>query len=204
MRNEIKPKNNSVEKAFLTARDMAAYCRLLNITESFFNSENEPYLILDLGSGTEQNLAKEVRLKKINAQIVSLDPKLALDEDQDLKVLFKNEENIRINARKNPEPFTIAGVSTNIPIEDGAFDKIVALYSVPYYLDKNEHEKIESTLKEIIRVLKIGGIAKIFPIEPNKKEFINAILESQKDITFKFEDKNTIHSIAYILTITKN
>ena len=55
-------------------------------------------------------------------------PRLPPYKDSDRKT--------RIRGRKNPEPKTLAGLSTNLPFQDNIFSHIYAVYSAPYYLMK--------------------------------------------------------------------
>ena len=140
-------------------------------------------LILDLGAGTKQNLAKEVRELGLKSKVISIDPRLALSENEDL-ALPTSCESDRLEGRKNPEPLTLAALSESIPLKDESVNHVYASYSVPYYLE-NPGEIIQ-TIKEMVRILKPGGTIKIFPLIPEHREVVEETLLTIKGIHYNF------------------
>ena len=88
-----------------------------------------------------------------------------------------------------------------LPFRDESVDKILALYSVPFYLKGTQREKM---FKEIKRVLKIGGEAKFFPLFPSSD--IVKILDQIFGGDQRFETANSANrdSIKDLLVISKS
>ena len=199
--------NLSKEKAdiAMTGRGLADYVELLEITEDELDDPDS--LILDLGSGMEQNFAKDIRELNLRSKVVSLDPKLGLDENEDLEssvTPYKDSDReARIRGRKNPEPKTLAGLSTSLPFQDRTFTRIYAVYSAPYYL--RHPEDIKNTLKEMIRVIKPGGVIRAFPIEEEQLEIVETFFQTLGNVSFSIKKVATADKKDYgnLLTITK-
>lgn len=184
----------------MTSRGLADYMDILKLTEK--ELDDPDLLILDLGSGLEQNFAKDIRKKDIRSKIISVDPKLGLSDDEDLSSIINvSDKETRIQARKNTEPRTVAGLSGALPFLDNVFSRIYAVYSAPYYL--SHPEDIEQTLKEMIRVLKPGGIIKAVPIEDEQSEIVKNFLKSSDDVSFSIKQVRTAVDYENLLTVTK-
>ncbi len=192
------------DKTTLTERGVTRYMELLNISEDELNDPHS--LILDLGAGTEQNFAKEVRKLNLKSKIVSLDPRLGLSEAEDIDNLFaKPHKEARIRGRKNPETKTAAGLSASLPFVDNVFDHIYALYSVPYYLNYRNPSEVSETLQEMLRVLKPGGVIRVFPVENEQLNIIKNFLKSMDNVSFVLEKTETSDGDDYgsLLVISK-
>ena len=188
------------EEIATTSRRLADYMDMLKLAEDEF--DNPDSLILDLGSGIEQNLAKDIRQRGLKSKIISLDPKLGLSDEEDLSGIGQDlDKEIRMKARKNAESGTVAGLSNELPFSDNVFKRIYAIYSAPYYL--NHPEDIKKTLREMIRVLKPGGIVKAFPIEEEQVEVLQSLLESSDNINFSIKRIATKTDYGNLLTINK-
>ncbi|MEK7608234.1 MAG: hypothetical protein AAB495_01515 [Patescibacteria group bacterium] len=165
-----------IKYSYMSDRGIFRYLDCLSLTEEELNDPES--IILDLGSGTEQNFAKEARLLGLKSTVISMDPRLALNEKEDLSMPHSDKE-ARIRGRDNPEPKTIAAIGGALPFKDGSIKKIYALYSVPYYL--NDKEAIEKNLCEMIRVLSPHGTAKVFPIPPEQERLVGEALDKKSD-----------------------
>ena len=169
------------ERGFFTRGERLGYFDIFKISEK--DLDDPDALILDLGAGTQQELAREVKGLGLKAKIISTDPRLGLSEEEDLSLLPKSEKQNRLMGRgKNAQPMSLAGLSEALPFKEGSFDKIYALYSVPYYL-KNPQE-IQNTLQEMIRALKSGGIIKAFPVLKEQIKIVSDYLDGLPDVEF--------------------
>ncbi len=107
--------------------------------------------VLDLGSGQLERLSKELKQQGINANVVSLNPDYALKK---YRQIIKRQEDWQ---RKS-----VAGVGQALPFNDESFNYIVGLESVTLYEDAlHEPVAAKAWAKEVARVLKPGGIARL-------------------------------------------
>jgi ubiquinone/menaquinone biosynthesis C-methylase UbiE len=109
--------------------------------------------ILDIGSSRHAKFAREAESKDI--EVISLNPELAIE-----KVGLKRA--IKETAEQKGLP-GVAALAQELPFPDNTFDLEVSLYGVPGYLPKFVSE-YQLAFQEIIRTLKPGGEAKLFPI----------------------------------------
>lgn len=114
-------------------------------------------LVLDLGSGARQQLAKE--LSGLDVQVVSLNPEL---RDEEVRNWSKKRilDPLRYPRWKR---LAVAGIAQELPFKKGTFALVLANYSVPLYL-KKEKGNLSKAFSEIIRVLRKSGEARIFPV----------------------------------------
>src|SRR5258708_7103447 len=116
----------------LTYRIVEDYITELNIPKKELLNPNN--LILDLGSGVDQDLSKSIK-KPYKAKIVSLDPSLAIPKAEIEQ--FKSNSLIKIirgDPNWKPAEKSVAGQSENLPFQDNVFNFVYCLYSVPFYL----------------------------------------------------------------------
>jgi len=111
---------------------------------------------LDIGSGTGQ-LAIDLAGQ---AEIVSYDPLSA-----PLILLGTNKPKLSEEiARKN----AVRGIAQVLPFKDNTFERVISLYSVPRYF--STAEKATEFIREILRVLKMGGEIRLYPLIINSEE----------------------------------
>jgi ubiquinone/menaquinone biosynthesis C-methylase UbiE len=189
------------KRGLFTKDDRVGYFDIFKISENDFDDPNA--LILDLGAGMQQEFAREVKKLGLKSKIISVDPRLGLSEEEDLSLLPKSERQERLEGRKNVQPMSVAATSEALPFKEGSFDKIYALYSVPYYL-KNSQE-IKTTLEEMIRTLKSGGIIKAFPVDKNQIEAVKKIVSGISGIEFNatLKDKYNDYGEDWLIEIKK-
>lgn len=141
----------------------------------FDEKELEGKRVLDLGSGSLEKLARDLKQVGINASVIALNPDYILKKYRDI---IKNQPHWK---RKS-----VAGVGQALPFQDASFDVILGLESVTLYEDAlHEANSAKAWAREIARVLKPGGEARLGEIlglrgEKKQKawEGIKAILES--------------------------
>ncbi len=135
----------------LTDNDLEDYCRYFNLKPEELMGNK----ILDLGSGKLERFSKEASV--YNAEVVSLNPALQQENVRD----WAKEEIIKDGALLEWQKKSVAGRSQELPFKDKSFDKIVSLFSSPYYID-SKNGKLNA-VKEMARVIKDNGIIYIGP-----------------------------------------
>ncbi len=126
-------------------------------TLGFKAEDLEGKKVLDLGSGPKERLSKDLQNRGITVDLVAINP--------DLGIWSTARRDLII------EPYwekkSIAAVGQALPFKTGTFDEVLALYSVSWYTSPEDDENEEAAklwAKEIVRVLKKGGKARIFPV----------------------------------------
>jgi SAM-dependent methyltransferase len=163
----ITDQMREVEGSLMTERDLNGYMKYLEVTIDEITGWGN---ILEIGSGTEQNFAKEIKEKGYGSKVISIDPRLALPESEDLGGMFPEEHEARLRGRKNPEPNTIAAFAQNLPIASDSVDAILASRSVPLYI--SSQKDMDSVLSEMCRVLRGGGEIRIYPVAEGVKKLM--------------------------------
>jgi ubiquinone/menaquinone biosynthesis C-methylase UbiE len=167
--------------------------------------------VLNIGSGRTGLFEKEA--KNNGAEVITISPyfgKTGVDAEdvrraythkplkERFRKLFKEDEAGKIQP--------IAARAESMPFQDGSFDTVTALYSVPLYL---EPAKKISLFSETARVLKEGGEGTFYPIPEEDKQTFEHELRKKK-ILFKFSpvqenDRGVVYpdTTSYRLTIRK-
>jgi SAM-dependent methyltransferase len=152
-----------ITEGILSERNYDQYKKFLDLTEEELANW---HTIVDLGAGTEQEFAKGIRVHHPEAKVISIDPRLALSEEEDLAGILPEDHDARRRGRQQPEPETIAALAQDLPIDSNSVDGLVALHSVPQYIETTEG--MNDAFREILRVLKAGGVAKLFPVNKDR------------------------------------
>ncbi len=110
--------------------------------------------VLDLGSGESERLARELKSNGITANVVSLNPDYVVESYERYRKAYEN-----FPGREKGK--SVAAIGQNLPFKDESFDAIFALWSISEYLQKED--ELEKAFREVYRVLKPGGTARISP-----------------------------------------
>ena len=128
-------------------RDLTDYKEFLGFNEK----ELEGKTVLDLGSGSQEKLTRDLREAGIKANVVSLNPDYTIPKYRKI-----------INRQEDCQKKSIASVAQALPFKDSSFDLILGLESITMYEDALEKPlNAEAWSKEIARVLKPGGEARL-------------------------------------------
>ena len=175
-----------------TDKTLSEYVDLLQIPDEELNNA----LILDIGSGVHQRFAREVNGQMRSSKVLSIDPNLGLSEKEDI-LNFEPEYSIKTR-RRNSESGTLAADANDIPLKTGSVDRIYALYSLPW-LSINGEEK--TFFKEMIRVLKTGGIIRVYPILESQRSEVESTIELFPRLKARISQSGKDN--AYLLLATK-
>lgn len=107
--------------------------------------------ILDLGTGKGGIFDADLKRRGINADIISFSLHLKDKRCAKLPPHLKREVTTKV-----------AGNALALPFKDSSFDMVVSVEALPYYL--NSLSEFQELVKEIKRVLKRGGEARMWPL----------------------------------------
>ena len=146
--------------------------------------------VLEIGSSFSQRFARELRSFRPDVFTISLDPSLALPVapgsytnnriKHPEKVIFTYNSSrtrgefkqpyskTRLKRMQEAEPGTIAA-TINLPIASSSQDLVVDMYAAAMYLNNGS---LGRYYREIVRVLKPGGEAHIYPVS-TRYEYLN-------------------------------
>lgn len=139
--------------------------------------------ILDLGSSSSEIFSRE--MSDLGIEVISLNPQLidpykAVQAREGVAVEYRGPMfgNIVTYSDIPWAGKSVAGLAQELPFGDDSFDAVLAIASAPCYIPNRDHEV---TLREIIRVLREGGVAHLAPIiesptqDFSEKEFLKAL-----------------------------
>jgi ubiquinone/menaquinone biosynthesis C-methylase UbiE len=194
--------DNIEHENFPTAQTNRSFQEYRHYLDLPSEEELKNKLVLDIGSGLGGRFVKEAKFHGIKA--VGLNPNLnksgsreELDQKHDWTL--PDVEN---------EKLFVAGEAKKLPFKDNSFDAVVSLFAIPLYLP-NRADDYKLVFNEIVRVLKPGGKAYLFPIskEIYEGKMFNRIAQEISDTTeFNtqlFTDYKT-QETDYRLVIQKN
>lgn len=153
---ERSPILEQVSQTTSTGRGIGLYKDMLHMKDSDFKGK-----ILDVGSGSWQQLAYDARRAGLDVSITSVDPRFGLTVARDLADSGVNVTQ-RLIGRLYPERGTIAATADKLPFADGTFDKTLALFSTSRY--RTGLKQIFGDLQDMHRVTAPGGEVKVYPI----------------------------------------
>lgn len=172
--------NEVAMSAMMTERTISYYQEHLHFTDAEIEKWSR---ILEIGSGAMQSFARYVT-GKFHSTVISIDPQMAMPIREDLARFSDSEvKKDRLYGRLYPVENTHAGIAQHLPsaVEAGSIDSVIACQSVPLYLQSEDD--ISQFLNEILRVLKSGGEARIYPVfEGWKKDYIEKLINQTPNI----------------------
>lgn len=136
------PETESAELSLKSDRGLANYEHYLRLETNDLAGKK----ILDLGSGPASGFATELEQQVPGARVISLDYQFETPVDND----------------PQPPIEKIRGLFTKLPIADQSMDMIVSVGSMPLYL--HNQAELEQAFKEVVRVLRKGGSARLGPV----------------------------------------
>lgn len=188
--------------------------------------------ILNIGSGVTGLFDKAIA--KQGAKVFPMSPFLGFSYRSGMNCEYSGSEKMRkdykqgmtlhrlkkrfgLNANEG-DMYPIGARVENLPIALNSMDYVIALYSVPLYLDialESQHNIPESYPKlfsDILNVTKSTGKGIFYPVPEGDKKMIQEILEKLPNSTFVFipvkerkeEDVVFPGQISYRLEITKD
>jgi len=145
---ERKFRKNRFEDSYLSDRPFEAYEKIFGLTKDGLEGKT----ILDLGSGAAELFKRGADERGIKANIVSVNPKLGPGDDRGERVR-------RVSSKKN----ALAAIAEELPFKNESFDLVLSLAAVPLWLPVHEDDYAKA-FREAARVLKSGGVIKLFPM----------------------------------------
>lgn len=108
--------------------------------------------VLDLGTGTTDRLARELKEADIDTNVVSLSPDLHTSTGAKYALELEHPGWRRRG---------VSGIAQRLPFQDNSFDMILGLYSVTYYTWSES--QMQAWVREFARTLKPGGEVRLGP-----------------------------------------
>jgi len=163
---------DAVSAAHISDRGVESYEEHLGISIKDFIGKS----VLDIGSGFGR-FVREAREQGV--KVTALEPNLII------------KEKLR---DYHPKEDSVAGLAQNLPFKDNSFDAITSIFAVPVYLETSAGE-YDRTFREIVRTLKPGGTAYLWPIFEKlmtSKQFnlIREALADQAEIELRITRKD--------------
>jgi len=154
----------------ITDRELSEYLSILNLDLELLLKER----ILDIGAGEAlfaSELSREASQRKVagGGAVYALDLGLGdflreADEHQ-LRDPFAAAKRKRIQERLSElANIAVVGDWHTLPFADRSFDRVVSVFAFPFWVES--WRSFRSGLAEILRVLKKGGIANLYPGAP--------------------------------------
>lgn len=176
-------RRRAIEHVPSTGRGVKDYEELLGIKPESLRDKK----ILDIGAGFA-NFARES--KHFGAETVSLEP-----QDPTDRLSMTPEEKAEFK-RAFSRGEIVQGIVQSLPFQDGSFDRVFAVVSIPYYLPRQESERALA-FDEMVRVLKPGGEVRIYPVELSGKypwSVSDGIIKRLQSEGYKVEFENGTQS----------
>jgi SAM-dependent methyltransferase len=156
-----------------------------NLYEHFLGisiSELAGKKVLNIGSGRTGLLEKEMARKNIKVSTISpsfanegISGKEMRDAYSQKPFLNKLRGKFKLKDYQLDINTIASKIQDGVPLDENSIDCILALYSVPLYLE-NDKEK-ENLISEIHRLLNEKGKASLYPIPESQKKLFSDMLE---------------------------
>src|SRR3990167_668835 len=185
-----------------TDRKPSEYFHDLGIDLQFLKNKK----ILDVGSGRNQ-FAHDIR--EHNLDLVSIDAFYALSREEREKVFSglrkeywpKIKEQLSRISGPEKDSYLVGGIAESIPFPVDVFDVILAEYSLPYHTQR--FDQFKRFLSEVVRVLKPGGQARIFPMRFYKRYKLEIELETDV-MRLAYDVLGKLHLLGVNVFVTKD
>src|SRR3989344_646111 len=112
--------------------------------------------ILDVGGGSA---IVAIGAEKLGAEVITLDPRA----DPMMRPGSMLPEEMEHYEQSLSDDRLVCAAAQDLPYEDGSFDMVIAVMSVPIYLPDIESER-DLVITEMARVLKPNGVARVYPV----------------------------------------
>ncbi len=193
--NENKNKNDSTVQQ--NERHPNLYEHFLGISIDELSGKK----VLNIGSGRTGLLEKAMARK--NVLVSTMSPSFANEgvSGEEMRNAYAQKPLLNTLRKKlklknyQMDINTIASkVEDGIPLADNSMDCILALYSVPLYLESDAEK--ETLISEIERVLSEKGKASLYPVPENQKKLFSELLEKNL-IQFSFVEVAETGDVVY-------
>ncbi|OHA05678.1 MAG: hypothetical protein A2934_01765 [Candidatus Sungbacteria bacterium RIFCSPLOWO2_01_FULL_47_10] len=148
-----------------SGRGLDEYLKFLELTRDDLAGKK----ILDIGSGLNQ-CAEDIKKERLRADVVPFDYFYSLPQHA-RENLYKNrydeKDFVKVKealGRVGGSGLTgelVAGRAEKLPFRDESFDMVICFFSMPLYAESRE--QAGAFMREVERVLKKGGTARIYP-----------------------------------------
>lgn len=118
--------------------------------------------VMDLGAGISCSLGAAIHIRRPDISIINVDPGFAYSAPTELDVNYDDYSGTSRRKLKKSTAWhdnRAADMAEELTAEDASVDMIVSYASIPLYA---QDDKL--ALKQMLRVLKVGGIALLGPI----------------------------------------
>lgn len=195
--------NSSIAQAIEsmpTERELDEYKDKLDITDKELGNWD---VVVDLGSGTAQEFARDYAAAGYGGKVISVDPNLGVPWSIEQTRYLPEEHEHRLKGRNNFAKGTMAGLSQELPLKNSSVDAVLALYSMPKWVE--DENDIKRSISEISRVLVPGGTARIFPVHETKnKRVVQEALNELNNVDYVFTEKEDVGGEKkYLLSFVK-
>ena len=178
-KKSIKESDYHIQKAEdFIAKNFHSYLDDLGLSEADIKNKR----VLDVGAGARTFASHCIRTG-INREIYSLKPRIGEtypEEEKEITAIIGEKEKKEIDSK------TVKAVMENMPFKDQSMDLVLAENAMPGF-DSEKGEEMRSSVQnsfdEIIRVLKPGGEARLYPI------YLNECEQSRRPLVEEIEKK---------------
>lgn len=166
------------KESHTTVRGIEEVNVFLGIKESDLRNKD----ILDLGSGNAhvaQGLSGKAKVYSIDAYLTPVEPHKS---PGDSTPRYGKE------AYENAKSRAVIGLAEQLPFKEESFDYVLALFSVPFHSPDEIH--LEQALREVVRVLKPNGEARLGPVHMEIKDSVRHSMQNIENIIGKIPNCN--------------
>jgi SAM-dependent methyltransferase len=138
--------------------------------------------VVDLGAGIGNTLASAIFIARPDLTVISVDAGYIVDEEEDYDIearefilgCYTPDKRALLEADNTWLSRRLAGYAERVPLEDATADLVVSYAAVPGY-----SPDLEVAFDEIVRILKVGGVALNGPMGPYTLEKWGELAEAR-------------------------